>query len=71
MNAAASPLPDNAACPRCGGPFRCGASDPTCACFDLKLTEDMRRRLSAQYAGCLCVTCLLELQRELPGAPPR
>lgn len=63
-------LPDNAACPRCGGPFRCGASDPTCACFDLKLTEDMRRRLSAQYAGCLCVACLLELQAAMLREPP-
>ena len=62
MNADA--LPFNAACPRCGGDFRCGATDKTCACFDLKLGDELRLQLAAQYGSgdCLCIACLVELK---------
>ena len=62
----------NAVCPRCGGGFHCGARDATCACFDLKLSAEMRRQLAAQYGSsdCLCLACLLELSRP-PAVEPR
>ena len=63
---------NNAQCPRCGGPFRCGAGDAHCACFDLKLGEALRRQLATQYGGsnCLCITCLTALQLQAREAEP-
>lgn len=55
-------LPANAACPRCGGPFRCGATDPHCACFDLQIGPVLRAQLATDYSSCLCLNCLIELQ---------
>lgn len=57
-------LPVNAVCPRCGGPFRCGAADATCACFGLQIDAALRAQLTADYVGCLCVGCLAALQSE-------
>ena len=51
-------------CPRCGGGFHCGAQDARCDCFDLKLSEALRQRLSQQYSTCLCLNCLRALQAE-------
>ena len=58
----AATLPDNTACPRCGGAFRCGAGDPSCACFGLQIGPALRAQLAADFRGCLCVACLAELQ---------
>lgn len=55
-------LPVNAACPRCGGSFRCGAADKTCVCFGLNIGTVLRAQLAAEYSECLCVKCLAELQ---------
>lgn len=63
----------NAACPRCGGGFHCGAKDSHCACFDLKLGEALRAELKETYGGaaCLCIACLVELkQRDDAAAAP-
>lgn len=57
-------LPMNAACPRCGGQFLCGAADTNCACFDLQIDPALRTQLTADYSGCLCVNCLAALQNE-------
>ena len=57
-------LPVNASCPRCGGPFRCGVADTTCACFGLQIGPALRAQLAAEYSSCLCVACLAELQNE-------
>lgn len=54
----------NTACPRCGQPFHCGASDARCDCFDMKLDDLMRERLASQYSGCLCIACLRELKQQ-------
>jgi 2'-hydroxyisoflavone reductase len=51
-------------CPRCGGPVRCGMSDPTpCACTTVTLTRERREALRARWPaqGCLCVACLQAL----------
>ena len=54
-----------ARCPRCGGDFRCGASDPStpCDCKTVALDADTLATLRERYAGCLCMTCLREIQR--------
>ncbi len=62
--APSAPLPDNSACPRCGGSFRCGAADPSCACFGLNIGPVLREHIRQNYQGCLCVSCLLALQQE-------
>lgn len=56
--------PLNESCPRCGGPFHCGAGDAAgCACFDLKLTPGLTEALSAEFPRCLCIACLSALQQ--------
>lgn len=62
-NSATQALPEDR-CPRCGGGFHCGAQDERCDCFDLKLSEALRQRLSQQYSACLCLACLRQLQAE-------
>ncbi|MEJ6007621.1 cysteine-rich CWC family protein [Paucibacter sp. AS339] len=62
MNAPTPPRPPlDDSCPRCGGAFHCGASEPRCDCFDLRLSETLRQRLAAQYSRCLCIACLKAL----------
>ncbi|UXH77786.1 cysteine-rich CWC family protein [Roseateles amylovorans] len=59
---AATALPPNTACPRCGGDFRCGVSDGHCACFGLTLTPALQQALAARYPEqCLCLDCLAAL----------
>jgi hypothetical protein len=59
-------------CPRCGGTFHCGANDPVpCACTTIALDAATLAALRQRFAGCLCLACLRELQREaLPRAAP-
>lgn len=67
MSTAALPdLPTNAACPRCGEAFRCGASDAHCACFGLQIGPVLRAQIRRDYGdeACLCVNCLLALQQQ-------
>lgn len=61
--------PANAACPRCGQAFRCGAADVRCACFDVALTPALRAQLAKDYGNCLCVACLVQLQGALLQDP--
>jgi len=60
----------NAACPRCGGSFRCGAQDRACDCFGARLDDALRRQLAEQYSSCLCMSCLTELQLQAIKPPP-
>lgn len=49
-------------CPRCGGPFHCGAQDPgPCPCTTVPLDAAQLEALRRQYTGCLCLRCLHEL----------
>ena len=54
-----------ARCPRCGGNFHCGAADPStpCACKEVALEVPTLAALRERYSGCLCVNCLLKIQR--------
>lgn len=63
-------MPDsipNERCPRCGGGFHCGAREEGCDCFDLKLSEELRRELAQRYDRCLCLPCLRELALSKPS----
>lgn len=52
-------------CPRCGEPFSCGVGAiGNCPCSGIVLTERQRAYIRAQFADCLCVTCL-KAMREL------
>ena len=62
-------------CPRCGGPFHCGAQDPgPCPCTTVTLSPAQLEALRRRYTGCLCLRCLqqpawsnLEPKRLVPG----
>lgn len=59
-------------CPRCGGGFHCGASDPgPCACTTLKLDAPLRAQLQQRWEGCLCLACLAALAAGAALDPPR
>lgn len=62
-------------CPRCGGDFHCGAADPStpCACKAVALDAATLAALRQRYAGCLCMTCLRDVQRDASrlDAPPK
>jgi hypothetical protein len=56
-------------CPRCGAAFHCGADEPQpCACSRITLDAATLSRLREQWRGCLCLDCLLQLQREAAAA---
>ncbi|GAB4567007.1 MAG: cysteine-rich CWC family protein [Rhizobacter sp.] len=58
----------DAACPRCGGAFHCGANDTApCPCGNFTLSASTTQRLREQYGSCLCMACLAQLQD--PPAP--
>ncbi|GAB4038070.1 MAG: hypothetical protein Fur0014_06430 [Rubrivivax sp.] len=53
-------------CPRCGGPFTCGARGPQpCPCTTVTLSPAQQEALRRTYTGCLCLACL----RQLSAAP--
>jgi hypothetical protein len=45
-------------CEACGETFLCGASDSSCWCQEIELSESALTRLRARYQGCLCRACL-------------
>jgi Cysteine-rich CWC len=52
-------------CARCGGAFHCGANDAVpCACTTIALDATVLAALRERYAGCLCLACLGEVQRD-------
>lgn len=57
-------MSEAATCPRCGGPFECGAKDARCDCFDLKLDPSTRQRIAREFSGCLCLKCLAAVNAE-------
>ena len=52
-------------CSRCGGEFICGAADTSqpCACTTVALDVQTLASLRERYTGCLCLSCLREIQR--------
>ena len=45
-------------CEACGNNFTCGASLKGCWCAEIKLTDQHRDAMKAQYSDCLCRDCL-------------
>lgn len=57
-------------CPRCGGLFHCGASDPTpCACAAVTLDAAVLEELRQCFERCLCLDCLRALAAGAPIRP--
>lgn len=57
----------NDLCPRCGQTFQCGVQgDTPCPCTTVNLSAALQQRLRAQFQGCLCLRCLVDLAE---GAP--
>ncbi len=62
---------DRDVCPRCGAAFHCGVADAApCACTTVRLDTATLAALRGQYERCLCLRCLLELQRRNEKARP-
>jgi hypothetical protein len=52
-------------CERCQSAFECKANSFTkCQCTKVQLTLNETQYVSELYDGCLCASCLLELQKE-------
>lgn len=46
-------------CECCNNEFVCNANDiNSCFCFDISLSESVRREISEKYSNCLCEKCL-------------
>ena len=51
-------------CPRCGGPFACGAGADRatpCFCVSHALGAERLAELRARWSDCLCADCLATL----------
>ena len=51
-------------CPRCGGPFACGAGadrSTPCFCVSVALGAERLAELRAKWSDCLCADCLATL----------
>ncbi|MBC7735611.1 MAG: cysteine-rich CWC family protein [Bacteriovorax sp.] len=58
----ASTAPQDDRCPRCGGPFHCGARDAApCPCSGITLAAATQAWLRERHASCLCLACLQPL----------
>lgn len=52
-------------CPRCNIAFECKAGTITqCQCNTIQLSVKEREYVESQYEDCLCVNCLMFLQKE-------
>lgn len=58
------------ACPRCGQPVVCGATQGACDCFELRLDQAQRDAIAAVFQDCLCLRCLREIQSGVPVQVP-
>ena len=53
----------NSTCPRCDAGFHCGVNDKQpCDCSTLRLDPAALQALRERYSGCVCLSCLLQLQ---------
>ena len=51
-------------CPRCQQFFVCKATDiGACQCAAISLTKEESAFINQQYAACLCINCLHDLQK--------
>ena len=53
-------------CARCELTFVCKVGNITqCQCYGIILTEEMQQYINKQFAGCLCLSCIKNLQQQL------
>lgn len=56
----------NKRCERCNSNFECLVNDIAhCDCQKVTITEDVKQFIRQEYNDCLCISCLLEIQKEL------
>jgi hypothetical protein len=72
MTPALAPGHRAATCPRCAGPFACGAGADRatpCFCVAYRLGAERLAELRARWPDCLCASCLAALAEdpELPA----
>jgi hypothetical protein len=52
-------------CPRCNTVFECKAgSIALCQCSTIKLSVEERVYVESKFEDCLCIDCLVTLQKE-------
>ena len=52
-------------CPRCGETFECKpGSIMQCQCSSIQFTEAERMYVESEFNDCLCINCLVFLQKE-------
>ena len=57
-------------CTLCYDSFICNAADIfSCACYNLKLSEDIRKKIGEQYHDCLCSNCLEKINNDISLLP--
>lgn len=53
-------------CKRCGSRFECKVGDVSnCQCSTISLSDVTRKFLDHTYFGCLCATCLTEMESKV------
>ena len=50
-------------CPRCEAAFGCAIASGSCWCAEVTLSPERQAQFAASYEGCLCPSCLHELER--------
>jgi hypothetical protein len=50
-------------CEACGNDFVCGVSLKGCWCADVKVSDETRTAMRAQFKECLCKDCLEKQER--------
>lgn len=52
-------------CPRCNRVFECKPGSITrCQCSGIRLSVEETAFIGAKYEDCLCIDCLLDLQKK-------
>ena len=58
-------MPKQEKCPRCHQLFLCNKNDITaCQCHQITLSAEQLKMIEINYHGCLCISCLLQLQKD-------
>ncbi len=52
-------------CPSCGAQFQCFAdTNETCWCANYEIAPENLEKLTKEYSGCLCETCLAKFSAQ-------
>ena len=57
-------------CASCNTPFECKVGNiAQCQCSGIRLSEEERNYLAANYTDCLCMACLQAIRNEIRHRP--